>query len=227
MTERTGKADFSLLAMAMTVVLLASVIVGCGSSADEPAVIDANGCEKADQPSSKSVDVQRPTKVLDPNGNHFVKIDTNCGDFTIQLDAKSNPRTAASFAHLAQEGLYNNTWFHRIVEGFVVQGGDPSGDGTGGSGYDISEPPTGKYKVGTVAMAKGGGDPSGTSSSQFYIVIGVDGTDLPPDYAIAGEVSAGMDTVMKIAGYAPEPGVPDATPTGVALIKSATYETTE
>lgn len=223
MFEQTRLKRLRQVATPAILVALALFVVGCGGSDDKTPAIDANGCETAEQPAAKTVDVQPPTKELDPNEKHVVEFVTNCGDFTIELDAKNNPRTAASFAHLAQEGLYDDTWFHRIVEGFVVQGGDPNADGTGGSGYNISEPPTGKYKIGTVAMAKGGGDPSGTSSSQFYIVIGADGTDLPPDYAIAGEVTAGMETVMKIAGYAPEPGVPDAGPTGVAVIESATY----
>lgn len=224
MIKRARHSYGPAIATTTILALLALVAAGCGGSADEPPSIDANGCEKTEQPPAKTVEVARPTKALDPDAKNQVKVETNCGDFTILLDAKNNPRTAASFAHLAQEGLYDNTWFHRIVEGFVVQGGDPSADGTGGAGYSISEPPTGKYKIGTVAMAKTGGEPSGTSSSQFYIVIGADGTDLPPDYAIAGEVSAGMETVMKIAGYAPEPGVPDASPTGVAVIRSAKFE---
>lgn len=202
--------------------VLAAAVAGCGG--EKEAKIDANGCAIVEQPPAKSVALTVPTNELDPKAEHLVKFETNCGDFTIKLDAKNNPRTASSFAFLTEEGVYDDTWFHRIVEGFVVQGGDPSGDGTGGSGYNISEPPTGGYRIGTVAMAKAGADPSGTSSSQFYIVIGADGTDLPPDYAIAGEVSEGLDVVKKIAGYAPEAGVPDAVPTGVAVVESATLQ---
>lgn len=209
---------------AVLIISVALVMLGCGGG-EEPRAIDANGCEKYDQPESKSGQLEVPSNVLDPEQRHFVEFDTNCGRFTIELDAKQNPRTAASFAFVAESGLYNDTWFHRIVEGFVVQGGDPTGDGSGGSGYDITEPPTGKYKIGTVAMAKSASELNGTSSSQFYIVIGKDGTDLPPEYAIAGRVSTGMDVVMKIANYAPEPGDPAATPTGVAVIKSADVKT--
>lgn len=219
MSRIFNRALFVLLA-----VLATTAVFGCGG-AEEP-TIDANGCETAEQPAAKFIELPVPTSLLDPDVDQYVKFDTNCGDFTIKLDVKNNPRTASSFAFLTKEGVYNGTWFHRIVEGFVVQGGDPSGDGTGGSGYNISEPPTGKYRVGTVAMAKSGGDPSGTSSSQFYVVIGEDGTDLPPDYAIAGKVSSGMDVIAKIAGYAPEPGVPDAGPTGVAVVKTAKLQST-
>lgn len=223
----TGTTRQAIRAWLATAVLVAFAlaIYGCGGG-DEPTQVDANGCDKVQRPEAKTVQLDVPTKELDPTENNLVEFSTNCGKFTVQLDAKNNPRTSASFAFLAESGVYDDTWFHRIVEGFVVQGGDPSGDGTGGSGYDITEPPTGSYEVGTVAMAKGGPDPSGTSSSQFYIVIGEDGTDLPPDYAIAGKVSAGMDVVMKIAGYAPEPGDPAATPTGVALVESAVLKST-
>lgn len=201
---------------------LALALPGCGGEDSKPVTYDANGCRTADKPAAKSVDVERAAEALDPEARNIVNFQTNCGDFQVLLDAKNNPRTSSSMAHLAQEGVYDGTWFHRIAAGFVIQGGDPAGDGTGGTGWDIVEPPTGDYRVGTVAMAKGANDPSGTSSSQFYIVIGKDGTDLPLDYAIAGRLVGGFETVDKIAQYGPGEDDQGDTPVGVALIEKAT-----
>lgn len=208
--------------LAMGLLLTALLLAGCGGDETAQVALDPNGCRTAEKPPAKDVDVARPTETLDPNARNIVNFKTNCGDFQILLDAKRNPRTASSMAHLTQEGLYDNTWFHRIVAGFVIQGGDPAADGTGGTGWNIVEPPTGKYRVGTVAMAKSATDPSGTSSSQFYIVIGEDGTDLPPDYAIAGRVVGGSDVVDKIAQYAPGENEQTDVPVGVAVIEKAT-----
>ncbi len=177
-------------------------------------------------PTAKSVDVNSPTTQLDPEKTHVVTMVTNCGEFKIELDAERNPRTASSFAHLVEEGVYDGTWFHRIVPDFVIQGGDPNADGTGGSGYNIVEPPTCKYRIGTVAMAKTANDPTGNSSSQFYVVIGEDGTDLPPDYAIAGKVSEGNDVIERIARYAPDQASGES-PSGVAIIEKASVSSTE
>lgn len=207
-------------------VALAVALSGCGDEgAGSANKIDANGCKQAAKPVAKTVDVQLPTEALDPEQTNTATIVTNCGKFVIELAAKKNPRTASSFAHLVEEGVYDGTWFHRIVPGFVIQGGDPNADGTGGSGYDIVEPPTGKYRVGTVAMAKAANDPAGSSSSQFYIVLGEAGTALPPDYAIAGRVVEGQDVVEKIARYAPPDGSSES-PTGVAIIESAKVTST-
>lgn len=104
----------------------------------------------------------------------------------------------------------------------MIQGGDPKGDGTGGVDYTVREKPSGAYEIGTVAMAKTGQDPAGTSGSQFYIVIGEQGTSLPPDYAIAGKVVSGQDTLDRIALYAAGPEDQSGTATGVALVSKAT-----
>ncbi|MGB0871725.1 MAG: peptidylprolyl isomerase [Solirubrobacterales bacterium] len=208
--------------------VVAIALTGCGESAESGSdkQLDANGCTVAEMPAAKSVDVSPPSTQLDPNKTHVVTMSTNCGEFKIKLDAKNNPRTASSFAHLVEEGVYDGTWFHRIVPDFVIQGGDPNADGSGGSGYDIVEPPTGQYRIGTVAMAKTANDPAGNSSSQFYVVIGEDGTDLPPDYAIAGDVSDGEDVIERIARYAPGEAS-DGAPSGVAIIEKASVSTSE
>ncbi len=93
----------------------------------------------------------------------MVTLTTNCGTIEIQLDVRQAPRTASSFAYLVKRGFYNGLTFHRVVAGFVIQGGDPYGDGSGGPGYTIVEPPPREPPVhqGTVAMAKTSTDPPG------------------------------------------------------------------
>ena len=124
---------------------------------------------------------------------------TNCGSFTIDLAVKTAPATTASFVSLVRKGFYDNTIFHRIVPGFIIQGGDPTASGLGGPGYSTVDkpPPTARYTLGTVAMAKTQAEPDGTSGSQFFIVTAQD-AQLPPQYAIVGEVKDGLDTVTKI-----------------------------
>ncbi len=124
---------------------------------------------------------------------------TSEGDFTIRLDAKTSPHTVASFEQLARKGFFDGTIFHRIVPGFVIQGGDPTGTGTGGPGYStVDKPPAGaRYTRGVVAMAKAGDEAPGTAGSQFFVVTGED-AGLPPEYALLGKVVAGLPVVMKI-----------------------------
>src|ERR1700745_462980 len=118
---------------------------------------------------------------------------TNCGSFTITLDADRAPRTAASFATLVKRGFYNGLQFHRIAP-------DPGGAPVGVPGYTIKEKPPGnlKYTKYTVAMARTATEPSGTSGSQFFIVTAPD-AGLSPTYALVGKVTSGQDTVDRIA----------------------------
>ncbi len=132
---------------------------------------------------------------------------TTCGTIVIQLAVKEAPKTTASFAHLVQTGYYNGLTFHRIVQGFVIQGGDPNGNGTGGPSWQVVEPPPPglRYTKGVVAMAKSGSAPSGASGSQFFIVTG-SSTNLPPVYALVGRVLSGERTVQAIANVPTEAG---------------------
>jgi peptidyl-prolyl cis-trans isomerase B (cyclophilin B) len=142
-----------------------------------------------------------------------VTLATNCGAITIQLDVKHAPRTAASFAYLVRRGFYNDLTFHRVAANFVIQGGDPNGDGSGGPGYTIVEPPPQNlhYTLGTVAMAKTGADPSGASGSQFFIVTTQE-APLPAQYALVGNVVgsfAGVEAIAKLPTNPPQDGAPD------------------
>jgi cyclophilin family peptidyl-prolyl cis-trans isomerase len=160
-------------------------------------------CVKAVKPKPKpqrEQNLPEPTLKLDEDKVYEAVMDTSCGRFTITLDSERAPKTAASFVYLARKGFYDNLTFHRIVPGFVIQGGDPEGTGQGGPGYSVVEAPPSdlKYTKGVVAMAKTEIEDPGTSGSQFYVVTGPD-AQLPPDYALAGKVTGGMAAVDRIA----------------------------
>ena len=158
------------------------------------------GCEAAEEPAPKGEgNLKKPKEQLDPAKTYVATVSTNCGDFEITLDAKRAPKTGGSFKALADEGFFDDTTFHRIVSGFVIQGGDPKGDGTGGPGYSVTEAPPQDlvYEKGIVAMAKTGAEAAGTSGSQFFVVTAED-AGLPPDYALLGKVTSGQDVVDKI-----------------------------
>jgi len=123
-----------------------------------------------------------------------VRISTAKGDTEIELFADS-PIASSNFIHLVNKGFYNRLTFHRVEPGFVVQGGDPKGDGTGGPGYSfIDEPVVGDYVRGVVAMANAGPN---TNGSQFFIML-ADAPNLPKQYTIFGKVVKGMDVVDKL-----------------------------
>ena len=153
---------------------------------------------------------------LDPDKTYTVTMDTSEGTFSFALDVKTSPNTTASFASLVKKGFFDGLTFHRIVADFVIQGGDPNGDGTGGPGYTtVDTPPSdARYTKGVVAMAKTAAEPPGTSGSQFFVVTGAD-IGLPPDYALLGKVSDGLDVVEKIGAIPADPstGVPSKTVT--------------
>jgi cyclophilin family peptidyl-prolyl cis-trans isomerase len=124
---------------------------------------------------------------------------TNLGSFAFRLNVKDSPCTTSSFASLVRKRFFDGTTFHRIVRGFVIQGGDPTGSGSGGPGYTVVDvpPDNATYTRGVVAMAKTGAEPAGTAGSQFFVVTGRD-AQLPPDYALLGEVNSGLDVVLRI-----------------------------
>ncbi len=194
--------------------------------ADEQADDDASsveGCTTVDAPEPSGEEPSLPKP--DParlSGRYTVTMTTNCGPIEIRLDTKRQPKTAASFYSLVRAKFYDGLTFHRLADGFVIQGGDPLGSGMGGPGYSIEETPPADaaYTRGVVAMAKTGAEPPGTSGSQFFIVTGED-TGLPPDYAIVGEVTSGMDTVERIAAIGSS-GPPADTPLEPVVIERAT-----
>ena len=171
----------------LSVLLCATALVfaACGDDDEEPAkkkpaasppVAETEaGCKDVAQPPPRDDGGQRkPQKPLDPGKTYEVDLKTSCGDFTIQLDEKTSPNAAASFAALARSGFFDDTIFHRIVPDFVIQGGDPTATGTGGPGYSTRDevPADAAYDPGVVAMAKAGNEPPGTAGSQFFVVTG-------------------------------------------------------
>ena len=182
----------------------------------------ASSCAQVEAPEPKQVDLEKPSGGPPPAGSRVV-VATSCGDFTIALDVKGSPKTTASFAHLAEQGAFDGTPFHRVAPGFVIQGGDPSGDGTGGPGYSVTErPPAGtSYTRGVVAMAKSDAEPPGTSGSQFFVVTGAE-APLPPEFAVVGEVRDGFDTVEAIESLGASGS--DGPPSQPVVIESATLE---
>src|SRR2546430_15781269 len=170
------------------------VVLIVNSGGDGGGKKSANGCENVSAPSPKNVSVKKPTVQLQRSKTYLATVETSCGTFVIQLDSKRAPKTGGSFVALAKQGFYDGLGFHRIAPGFVIQGGDPAGNGSGGPGYKIREKPPKDivYSEGTVAMAKGGNEPAGTSGSQFFVVTGGN-ANLAPDYVLLGRVIQGLD----------------------------------
>ena len=189
------------------------------TSAAEPAA----GCRKVDEPKATNRKADKPKDQLDASKTWVAVMKTSCGTIEIELDVEENPKTASSFAHLSREGFYDGLSFHRIVPGFVVQGGDPENSGQGGPGYSVVEAPPRdtKYTRGVVAMAKTELEDPGTSGSQFFIVTAED-AGLPPDYAIAGKVTKGDDVVELLANVPNDPA--DNRPTEPVIIENVTVE---
>jgi peptidyl-prolyl cis-trans isomerase B (cyclophilin B) len=187
-------------------------LAGCGGSSDDsggavkpaktvPPAGLPEGCKQVAHPQPKpDQKLPRPKLRLSPSKSYVATIATSCGSFDITLDVKDSPKTSASFASLAGKRFYDGTTFHRIVPGFVIQGGDPKGDGSGGPGYKVVEAPPKnvKYTPGVVAMAKTQFEASGTSGSQFFVVTGTK-YQFAPEYAVLGRVTGGQATVDRIA----------------------------
>ena len=186
------------------------LLVGCGGGGGETSSVALPaGCVQVAAPPAKHVELSRPTQTL--NGAATATVETSCGNFEIALDTTRAPKTTSSFAYLARRGVYDGTTFHRIVPGFVVQGGDPTGNGTGGPGYFVDETPPQNlsYTRGIVAMAKTSAEPPGRSGSQFFVVTAAD-AGLTPDYALLGRVTSGFDVVQRIEQLGTASGRPEA-----------------
>jgi cyclophilin family peptidyl-prolyl cis-trans isomerase len=158
---------------------------------------------------------------LDPDTTYRLVLDTTEGPFTIELDQRLAPNTARSLVRLAKNRFFDGTKFHRVVPGFVIQGGDPTGTGSGGPGYStVDVPPSdAAYTEGVVAMAKAQNQAPGTAGSQFFVVTGAD-IGLPAEYAIVGRVTKGMATVKAIDAL----GVGDGPPSKPVTIKKMTVQ---
>jgi peptidylprolyl isomerase/peptidyl-prolyl cis-trans isomerase B (cyclophilin B) len=174
----------------LSLILLVAVLAGCGGS--------SGGKAKASKRCpTQGRDVTFP--LLDPKQPHTVDVLTNYGRFAFRLDVEDSPCVTSSFASLVRQRYFDGTIFHRIVPGFVIQGGDRTGTGAGGPGYTVVDvpPKNSLYTEGVVAMAKSSAEPRGAAGSQFFIVTAPD-AGLPPDYAILGVVTKGVKVVERI-----------------------------
>jgi len=216
-------AVFAMVAAAIVAVVLISQGGGSDDSGSSSATAKtgADGCKEVEAPEPKTVSFKAPKQVLKPGEAATAVVKTSCGTFEIALDATRAPKTANSFAFLAEEGFYDDLTFHRVAPGFVIQGGDPEGTGSGGPGYSVDEKPPANlaYTKGIVAMAKSSAEPPGRSGSQFYVVTAPD-AGLPPEYALVGKVSKGYDVVEKIDAL----GGPEEKPKQTVLIESMTVD---
>jgi cyclophilin family peptidyl-prolyl cis-trans isomerase len=203
-TTSTASTTTTTLAAAQVAADQTSVAAGCPSSPTTA----------LNKPTYKSA----PAMTIDTSKTYTATVKTDVGSFVVTLDAKASPIAVNSFVFLAQKGFFNCVIFHRVIPQFVVQGGDPTGTGTGGPGYSFTEsgPPAAKngaqqYPLGSVAMANSNSpattNPT-TNGSQFFIVTGASGESLPPDYVLFGQVTSGMNVVDEISTDGSTSGVP-------------------
>jgi cyclophilin family peptidyl-prolyl cis-trans isomerase len=192
-------------------------------SAPEPggSISGDTECPAADGTSERITEFSSaPPMCIDASADYQAEITTNLGTIVVQLDPERAPEIVNNFVVLARYHYYENAPFHRIIPGFVIQGGDAVGDplGTGNPGYTVADelPAEGDYEVGSLAMANSGPD---TNGSQFFVITGDQGIALPPLYSLFGQVIEGLDVVTAIESIPTAPG--DA-PSEPAIIESVT-----
>ncbi|AWH91110.1 peptidylprolyl isomerase [Dietzia lutea] len=153
-----------------------------------------------------------PPMCLTPGVDYSAVITTDAGAVTVDLLEEKAPETVNNFVFLARHNYYDGITFHRVIPGFMIQGGDPKGTGSGGPGYEFADelPAGGEYEIGSMAMANAGPD---TNGSQFFIVTGDAGVSLPPDYSLFGTVTEGMEAVTAIESDGSPQGRPQTTHT--------------
>ncbi len=152
-------------------------------------------CPPADGSAERQTEfAAAPEMCIDPSKTYTAVLDTSLGSITIALDAAAAPMTVNNFVVLARYRYYEGIIFHRIISGFMCQGGDPTGTGRGGPGYRFNDelPAPNTYKIGSVAMANAGPN---TNGSQFFLVSGANGVGLPPSYSLFGQITEGLDVL--------------------------------
>ena len=211
-------AVFALIAVGV----VAAILIGrSGGGDDSRAEASASGCKQVEAPKPKHVSYEAAKDTVRQGEKVTAVVETSCGVFDIALDSERAPKTVNSFVFLSEKGFYDGLTFHRVALGFVIQGGDPLGTGTGGPGYSVDEkPPTNlAYTKGVVAMAKSSAEPPGRSGSQFFVVLAPD-AGLPPEYALVGKVDQGLGVVERIGKL----GTPAEKPKQTVLIEKISIE---
>jgi cyclophilin family peptidyl-prolyl cis-trans isomerase len=170
-------------------------------------------CPAADGSSPKQQKFDGPPPMcIDVNKRYTASVVTTKGTLTIALDPSGAPQTVNNFVFLARYHYFDGIVFHRIIPGFVLQGGDPTGTGRGDPGYRFADelPAAGRYELGSLAMANAGPN---TNGSQFFVISGPSGIRLPPQYSLFGKVVAGLDVVAAIDAVGSSSGTPKETVT--------------
>ena len=160
---------------------------------------------------------------IDPNKQYSATFTTSRGEIVCDLFARDAPKTVNNFVFLAKEKFYDGTVFHRVIPNFMIQGGDPTGTGRGGPGYQFADEVKNnphKHQVGSLSMANAGPN---TNGSQFFVITGNQGAQLPPNYSLFGQVTDGQDTTVKALDAAANPdpsanGVPPKEPITVTKV---------
>jgi len=220
--ERRKWIALGVFALIAAGVVSAILIGRSGGGTDSTATASSSGCRQVEAPKPKTVSFRAPKQVLAKGEKATAVVETSCGAFYIALDTGRAPKTANSFAFLADEGFYDDLTFARVAPEFVIQGGSPLDTTIGDPGYSVDEKPPANlaYTKGVVAMAKGSTEPPGRSGSQFFVVLSAD-AGLPPEYALVGKVDKGFDVVERIGKL----GNPETEkPKQVVLIEKITIE---
>lgn len=217
---RRGAKIAAIAAAVLLVLFLVSVFTGNDDSeletvagsevAEETVTTLEDPCPAADGSAEHLTSFDGPFDLcIDPAKTYIAEVVTDKGTVTIELDAAGAPQTVNNFVSLARHHFYDGVSFHRIIPGFMIQGGDAVGvpAGTGGPGYEFADelPAEGAYQIGSLAMANSGPD---TQGSQFFIVTGEAGVALNPAYSLFGQVTDGMDAVLAIEATGSESGTP-------------------
>ncbi len=221
-SDRSKLIALGVFALIAVVVVAAILISRSGGSGDSSQEASASGCKRVETPPRpKQVSFKAPKQTVTKGEKLTAVVETSCGTFDIALDSRRAPKTVNSFVFLSEEGFYDNLAFPRVVPEFVIQGGDPLNNGTGGPGYSVDEKPPANlaYTKGVVAMAKSSAEPPGRSGSQFFIVLSAD-AGLPPEYALVGKVDQGFDVVERIGKL----GTPAEKPKQTVLIEKISIE---
>ena len=222
--RKIGFATFVILVIIIIGVSFAQLrdrsSFGDGGSDPTSQAASSSDTSRAQETPQSDKTMQKPEMKIDVTKSYLAEIETDKGVVTVALAADKTPTTVNNFVHLAQEGFYDGTVFHRILKDFMIQGGDPEGTGAGGPGYRFDDEPfEGEYERGIIAMANAGPN---TNGSQFFIMHG--NTPLQKNYVIFGRVVDGMEVVDTIAesevevGASGEPSSP-VDPTVVKSVK--------
>jgi cyclophilin family peptidyl-prolyl cis-trans isomerase len=215
--RRRSTTTFVVIGVIIVGLFVAATLVGNDNNDDDtaspsettavtttsaPTPLPAGCVDTVPEPGAPQTYDAPPEMTIDVNKTYVAHFETTCGDFDVTLDPKTAPQTVNSFVFLARKKFYDGLSFHRVVPDFVIQGGDPDGNGGGGPGYELPDEPPGGYEAGSVAMANAG---AGTTGSQFFVVAtDAAGKQLeqnggPPYlYSGLGEVTKGFDVVTKM-----------------------------